>query len=234
MEARISVKPSQTPTYDDMQDPCPTCGKAVGTAIHRCDPQPPAKPAPPPMDTARVTQVIETTILRRGKGYDEADPMRVVTQYWTLDGRLIAEVDPFRGCNTQKGGPGQASSDANDEVDRLRMGISHALGWLDMEHLQAVYDGKTKLSGDALRDIGYLNSILLSLLEIPGLDLPNPFSTPNPALGWRDLNPGEIIRMGDERWEGPGGWHPVQYGECYDSKAGKGKRYRRRIPHEHL
>jgi hypothetical protein len=48
----------------------------------------------PPMDTARVVQVIETTLRRRGNGKD--DPLRVVTQYWTLDGKLIAERDPVR------------------------------------------------------------------------------------------------------------------------------------------
>jgi hypothetical protein len=47
-----------------------------------------------PLDRARVVQVIETTLQRRGNGKD--DPLRVVTQYWTLDGKLIAERDPAR------------------------------------------------------------------------------------------------------------------------------------------
>jgi len=42
---------------------------------------------------ARVIQVIETNLARRGSGA-EADPVRHVTQYWTLDGRLLFEVDP--------------------------------------------------------------------------------------------------------------------------------------------
>lgn len=50
----------------------------------------------PPMDTVRVIQVIETTILRRGEGKDQSDPVRIVTQYWTLDGRMITEVDPCK------------------------------------------------------------------------------------------------------------------------------------------
>ena len=50
----------------------------------------------PPWDMARVIQVIETTITRRGEGKDSTDPIRVITQYWALDGRLIAEVDPFK------------------------------------------------------------------------------------------------------------------------------------------
>jgi hypothetical protein len=46
------------------------------------------------MDTARIIQVIETTILRRGKGV-EGDPIRIIRQYWAADGTLLAEVDPL-------------------------------------------------------------------------------------------------------------------------------------------
>lgn len=45
------------------------------------------------MDTVRVMQVIETTNARRGKGV-EGDPIRIITQYWDMDGKLLAEVDP--------------------------------------------------------------------------------------------------------------------------------------------
>ncbi len=48
----------------------------------------------PAMDTCRLIQVIETTILRRGSGKDAYDPIRIVTQYWSTDGVLLAEVDP--------------------------------------------------------------------------------------------------------------------------------------------
>jgi hypothetical protein len=44
---------------------------------------------------AEVIQVIRTTLTLRGKGV-EGDVMRIVTQYWTLDGELLAEVDPER------------------------------------------------------------------------------------------------------------------------------------------
>ncbi|MNV81866.1 hypothetical protein D3C71_1755610 [compost metagenome] len=44
------------------------------------------------MDTCKVIQVIETRLTRRGNGID--DPVRIITQYWTLDGVLLAEVDP--------------------------------------------------------------------------------------------------------------------------------------------
>lgn len=47
-----------------------------------------------PMFCARVIQVIETTLDMRGKGVN-GDPVRRVTQYWTLDGKLLAEVDPW-------------------------------------------------------------------------------------------------------------------------------------------
>jgi hypothetical protein len=48
------------------------------------------------MDTARVIKVIETTILRRGSGTSPDDPVRVIRQYWSLDGQLIVEVDPLQ------------------------------------------------------------------------------------------------------------------------------------------
>ena len=47
------------------------------------------------MDTAKLIQVIETTILRRGDGTKE-NPIRFITQYWSIDGILLAEVDPHR------------------------------------------------------------------------------------------------------------------------------------------
>lgn len=45
-----------------------------------------------PCDGAKVIQVIVTTIGRRGDGLD--DPIRVITQYWSMDGQLLATVDP--------------------------------------------------------------------------------------------------------------------------------------------
>lgn len=44
---------------------------------------------------ARVIQVIETDLQRRGSGKDEHSPIRVVRQYWSLEGELLAEVDPL-------------------------------------------------------------------------------------------------------------------------------------------
>lgn len=41
-----------------------------------------------------VIQVIRTTLLRRGDGKSSDSPIRAVTQYWTFDGTLLAEVDP--------------------------------------------------------------------------------------------------------------------------------------------
>lgn len=46
------------------------------------------------MDTAKVIRVIETTMTRRGNGTKES-PCRIITQYWTLKGELLAEVDPI-------------------------------------------------------------------------------------------------------------------------------------------
>lgn len=46
------------------------------------------------MDTVEVIQVIRTTLTRRGRGMTSDDPIRVITQYWNMDGMLLAEIDP--------------------------------------------------------------------------------------------------------------------------------------------
>ena len=40
-----------------------------------------------------VMQVIRTTNLRRGDGVNT--PIRAITQYWSMQGDLLAEVDPL-------------------------------------------------------------------------------------------------------------------------------------------
>jgi len=42
---------------------------------------------------ARVVEVIETNLEKRGAGTEE-DPVRRVTQYYTLNGKLLFEHDP--------------------------------------------------------------------------------------------------------------------------------------------
>lgn len=54
------------------------------------------------MDKAEVIQVIRTTLTRRGDGKD--DPIRSITQYWSLDGELLAEVDPLTQAITSPRG----------------------------------------------------------------------------------------------------------------------------------
>lgn len=44
-------------------------------------------------DSARIIPVIETKALR-GSGKSEGDMCRIVTQYWSLEGELLAENDP--------------------------------------------------------------------------------------------------------------------------------------------
>lgn len=45
---------------------------------------------------AKVIQVVETDLERRGSGRDESSPIRVVRQYYSFDGELLAELDPYR------------------------------------------------------------------------------------------------------------------------------------------
>jgi hypothetical protein len=47
----------------------------------------------------RVIQVIETNLMKRGKGV-EGDPVRTIKQYYSLDGELLWEVDQWE--NEQK------------------------------------------------------------------------------------------------------------------------------------
>ena len=46
------------------------------------------------MDEVEVLQVIRTTLLRRGSGDSNQSPIRIITQYWTMDGQLLFEIDP--------------------------------------------------------------------------------------------------------------------------------------------
>lgn len=48
------------------------------------------------VDCARVISVIETKAIR-GLGVEE-DPVRQVIQYWSMEGKLLAEKDEFRTC----------------------------------------------------------------------------------------------------------------------------------------
>jgi hypothetical protein len=46
------------------------------------------------MDSCKIIPVIETTLLRRGDG-TEGDPVRIIKQYWNLNGELLWEIDEW-------------------------------------------------------------------------------------------------------------------------------------------
>lgn len=54
------------------------------------------------METPRTVRRIEVieVMAARGRGIEE-DPVRVVTQYWSLDGKLLGEYDPTEEQETQ-------------------------------------------------------------------------------------------------------------------------------------
>lgn len=54
------------------------------------------------MDECKVIQVIRTTLTRRGLGKTSEDPVRIITQYWSLDGKLLWEHDPCAEVNKCK------------------------------------------------------------------------------------------------------------------------------------
>jgi hypothetical protein len=47
------------------------------------------------MSNAEIISVIRTDLTKCGAGID-SDPIRIVTQYWDLDGKLLWEVDPWK------------------------------------------------------------------------------------------------------------------------------------------
>lgn len=49
----------------------------------------------PPFDRICVTEVIISRITRKGKGIPY-DPIRVITEIYTLDGKLICSYDPIK------------------------------------------------------------------------------------------------------------------------------------------
>lgn len=48
------------------------------------------------MNDVEVIKVVRTRLLRRGRGKDASDPVRIITQYWSPAGELLAEVDPYQ------------------------------------------------------------------------------------------------------------------------------------------
>jgi len=57
------------------------------------------------MDKVEIIQLIKTTLTRRGKGI-EGDPVRVITQFWDMQGELMFEYDPEKGLINHKIGAG--------------------------------------------------------------------------------------------------------------------------------
>ena len=46
------------------------------------------------MNTCKVISVVESTLAHRGTGRDDSSPIRALTQYWTPEGKMLAEIDP--------------------------------------------------------------------------------------------------------------------------------------------
>ena len=46
------------------------------------------------MDTVKQITLIETTLTREGEGKSPSSPVRIITQYWTMDGQLVIQRDP--------------------------------------------------------------------------------------------------------------------------------------------
>lgn len=48
------------------------------------------------MSDVRIIQVIRTRLLTRGRG-EGGDPVRIIEQYWDMDGKLLFEFDTWNG-----------------------------------------------------------------------------------------------------------------------------------------
>ncbi len=46
------------------------------------------------MDTVKTITLIETTLARAGDGKSNKSPIRIITQYWTPEGKKVIENDP--------------------------------------------------------------------------------------------------------------------------------------------
>jgi hypothetical protein len=57
------------------------------------------------MADLEVIQVIHTRLLRKGLGRDETDPVRIIDQYWNMQGELLWEIDPCVTEITAQVGP---------------------------------------------------------------------------------------------------------------------------------
>lgn len=44
-----------------------------------------------------VIQIIRTRLLHRGLGQNADDPVRIIEQYWDMDGMLLFEFDRWNG-----------------------------------------------------------------------------------------------------------------------------------------
>jgi multidrug resistance efflux pump len=105
--------------------------------------------------SARLIQVIETHLLCLGEG-TEGDPIRRVTQYWSIEGELLAKVDPQDDPKYQAAV--ERAETAEAEVRRLDREVKT----LDAtcKHLAAVVEN-TKTAG--IRIIGAIKAVLPNL-----------------------------------------------------------------------
>lgn len=47
------------------------------------------------MKDVQIMEVVRTRLLRKGEGKTSDDPVRIIEQYWTMEGELIFEIDPY-------------------------------------------------------------------------------------------------------------------------------------------
>lgn len=55
-----------------------------------------------PMDKVWCEEVIISTVARRGEGKVPSDPIRIITQVFTKDGKFIAEYDSLQHYQSNK------------------------------------------------------------------------------------------------------------------------------------
>lgn len=97
----------------------------------------------------QVLQVIRTEIERRGRGTPD-DPVRVVTQLWTMEGELVAEID--RHAPTHCNAIGHRVRQGADRCERCGATLAHISG-VGRHGAGVEVEKATPAIGDAMGDL---------------------------------------------------------------------------------
>jgi len=94
------------------------------------------------------SQALSTSGQTSGDKNDELNAVKVTLE--ETNECAISEIQALESTLAAK----------DQEILRLRQNSQNALGWFDFDHLKAASAGEIRLSGDAVRDLGYVKELL--------------------------------------------------------------------------